>query len=237
MTKTKNGLLVTAITLYSLALIGIIGLVICIVAVAAPAHINDQIASVSALEPRVDPGTSLDELASLVPVSGTNQSGQSYGVADGHLVSGQHPDLVAVVATNGRSGYAYSAALLDDPGSPEKVMNPEGALAYMWQRNLAEAQAFNAYITATTGSDPVAGVTENAEVFKLLAAASKSELQFASLDSELQDMLRQAATINTGAVDDAIVAKALKAGYMSTDRCVPVYKADGVTIIGELRVG
>jgi len=55
---------------------------------------------------------------------GVNARGQTYGVANSHGT----PDLVAVIATNGRRGYCYAAQLQNGPsGRPPKT--PKQALA------------------------------------------------------------------------------------------------------------
>ncbi|WP_323959357.1 peptidase M56 family protein [Arthrobacter sp. JZ12] len=56
---------------------------------------------------------------------GVNEKGETYGAA--HNSQGVAPDLVAVIATNGRTGYAYSDALNVQP----QFDSPEEAIA--WQ--------------------------------------------------------------------------------------------------------
>lgn len=59
-----------------------------------------------------------------------NEQGESYGVQNANGT----PDLVAVIATNGKTGYAHSADLADADGTQAATAfkNPEEALA--WQR-------------------------------------------------------------------------------------------------------
>lgn len=57
----------------------------------------------------------------------TNAHGQTFGVGNDH---GQEPDLLAVIATNGRAGYAYSSEL-DGP------MPTSRAQALAWQKENA----------------------------------------------------------------------------------------------------
>jgi len=52
-----------------------------------------------------------------------NARGETYGVVNSH----GEPDLIAVVATNGRQGYAYGTALANAGGPPP--MSPEEAIA------------------------------------------------------------------------------------------------------------
>lgn len=57
---------------------------------------------------------------------GVNANGDTYGVENSH----GSPDLISVVATNGRSGYAYADALSDPwgaPSSPEEALEQQDA--------------------------------------------------------------------------------------------------------------
>lgn len=60
----------------------------------------------------------------------TNEHGQSYGIEN----SNGRPDLVAVVATNGKTGYAFRADMDDAAGEDEQkaFKSPEDAIA--WQK-------------------------------------------------------------------------------------------------------
>lgn len=66
----------------------------------------------------------------------TNAHGQTFGVGNDH---GQEPDLLAVIATNGRAGYAYSSEL-DGP------MPTSRAQALAWQKeNAGHGRTINVY--------------------------------------------------------------------------------------------
>lgn len=56
---------------------------------------------------------------------GTNSHGQTYGVANGQGT----PDLIAIIATNGKAGYVYATRLAQasggDPTSPEEAVNEQ----------------------------------------------------------------------------------------------------------------
>lgn len=58
----------------------------------------------------------------------TNPGGDSYGVMNGNGT----PDLIAVIATNGRSGYVFATDLAHADGTDQNFTSPEQALD--WQR-------------------------------------------------------------------------------------------------------
>ncbi|WP_251319641.1 M23/M56 family metallopeptidase [Flintibacter muris] len=67
-----------------------------------------------------------------------NTKGETYGTAMDNIVVGYDPDLVLVVATNGKEGYAVKDDL-SFGGYPGEVNNPDDALAYMeWLKTQPE---------------------------------------------------------------------------------------------------
>ncbi|KTS13628.1 hypothetical protein RSA3_03915 [Microbacterium testaceum] len=59
-----------------------------------------------------------------------NDRGQTYGSAG----AGEEPDLIAVVATNGRQGYVDADELADATGSSQNFTSPEEALRWQEER-------------------------------------------------------------------------------------------------------
>ncbi|BAJ75213.1 DNA-directed RNA polymerase specialized sigma subunit, sigma24 homolog [Microbacterium testaceum StLB037] len=64
-----------------------------------------------------------------VPLA-VNDRGQTYGSSG----AGEEPDLIAVVATNGREGYVDADELADATGSSQKVASPDEALRWQGER-------------------------------------------------------------------------------------------------------
>ncbi|MDQ1075697.1 MULTISPECIES: hypothetical protein [Microbacterium] len=64
-----------------------------------------------------------------VPLA-VNDRGQTYGSAG----AGEEPDLIAVVATNGRQGYVDADELADATGSSQNFTSPEEALRWQEER-------------------------------------------------------------------------------------------------------
>lgn len=71
-----------------------------------------------------------------VPEFPANDNGQTYGSVDG-VTRDDHPDLVLVEATNGRTGYVDNSLL--DEATGANVSSPEEAIA--WMEKLAAADS------------------------------------------------------------------------------------------------
>lgn len=74
-----------------------------------------------------------------------NANGDTYGVQGG---GAQEPDLIAVVATNGREGYVYKDELAAIDGTNEDFASPEEALAWQKER---EGKTFSIHVYLPDG--------------------------------------------------------------------------------------
>lgn len=80
----------------------------------------------------------------------TNESGQTYGVEN----SNGSPDLIAVIATNGRAGYVHRAELEEANGTAaaREFTSPEDAL--QWQEERA-GKTFTVPVYEADGTTPI----------------------------------------------------------------------------------
>ncbi|GAA4623993.1 hypothetical protein [Cellulomonas oligotrophica] len=159
---------------------------------------------------------------------GTNQAGLTYGSLFDSTSPDHEPDLIRVLATNGREGYAYQR----DLNPPElEPANPEEAGELQDARDQKAAAAFVDALAdelntrlATTPDDAV-------DAYRAAVDASH-----ARSDNRVQDTLATTLTALGADEDDAqqtaAIDDALQAAAEAVQREIPVYESDGTTQIG-----
>ncbi|MCL2137146.1 MAG: M56 family metallopeptidase [Coriobacteriia bacterium] len=164
-----------------------------------------------------------------------NEAGKTYGakiyVADLHVVI--TPEMIAVAATNGESGYAD----LDDMygfGSNNPVSQAEAGLEMeVTNENLSPEQAFIRSVEAQTGvSLDVDAVNE---AFVGVKGARGSLRLYKYLPQADKDALL--GLLPVGYRSEQVVVNAYQLAYRSKGVSIPVYQSDGVTVIGEFVCG
>ena len=167
----------------------------------------------------------------------SNEAGQTYGTCAAASTYEDMPELVLVVATNGKEGYVYRDALEEVEGGSAEQLESMAARTQEQDEAFAEAlmgaledsgrqvdrEAIDGFIEESrfgAGSDCAA-----ADLVEEIAAADDASApsRSACSESDAKDVERD--------VEEAL-AEALRA----SGETIPVYEADGTTVIGEFLV-
>jgi hypothetical protein len=167
----------------------------------------------------------------------TNASGLTYGSALGATNRDDEPDLIEVVATNGKSGYVLKTELY--AGEPS---NPEEAVKTQLASEKAKVVAARSLLEKDLGlvfDDTTADFTEGASILDSLAVAWGS--------TPTKDLCRQeigrfveavgAELGPTVQIESGICDAVVQASSTANQRTIPVYESNGVTVLGEFPVG
>lgn len=185
-------------------------------------------------------GTAMANAGEPEPRFSMNANGDTYGSAMDSVDPAHEPDLVLVVATNGREGYVYGTDLEPPELQPA---NPDEAGAL---RRAQEAKAAAAFVQVL--SDEL-GLTIDVSDERSVAALGLFDrrvvagLAPAAADEGAIGRLGDALGVDLAAVggDTATVAdavqRAVDAASHANQRVIPVYESDGVTQIGTFTVG
>lgn len=154
-----------------------------------------------------------------------NEAGMTYGSASMFDYE-EEPDLILVVATNGKEGYVKREDL---HAAEAPAANPEEAVQLMQARNdelsNALAQELNTMtgqssITAADASAMIAAMSETPDPAQSIEHLSTTNSQFTELS-----------------ITGEQFAEALSNAQTSLARSIPVYEQDGTTVIGTFLVG
>lgn len=154
-----------------------------------------------------------------------NEAGMTYGSASMFDYE-EEPDLILVVATNGKEGYVKREDL---HAAEAPAANPEEAVQLMQARNdelsNALAQELNTMtgqssITAADASAMIAAMSETPDPAQSIEQLSTTSSQFTELS-----------------ITEEQFAEALSNAQTSLARSIPVYEQDGTTVIGTFLVG
>jgi len=171
----------------------------------------------------------------------TNANGDTYGSAVEALTPDLEPDLVRVIATNGRQGYVYGRDL--DP--PElQPANPAEAVAMQDERDTVAARALVGVLNDQLDLELAPSDADALAAYRSFDRAARAGVASGSLDGDAAQMLARTLGGGFGAAveaDPGRVARALRSGLeasvVAVRREVPVYQADGQTRIGTFDVG
>jgi hypothetical protein len=157
-----------------------------------------------------------------------NERGQSYGVLADTAVTGQEPDLIAAVTSDGEEGYIGK----DDYVSiTTPVATREEADAVMAKYEQDAWEAFSASVSRNTG---VEVRPEGREVLIDVMFRGNIEFPWRLLTDEQRNAIIN--ILPEGYRTAELAEQAWEAGIGANDYCVPVYAEDGETIIGEMWV-
>lgn len=167
----------------------------------------------------------------------TNASGHTYGSALGAKNQEDEPDLIAVVATNGKSGYVLKTDLYgDEPSSPAEAMET--------QRDGDRAKV--AAAIRVLEDDPgvvftgtIVDYSEGASILEDLAIAwgGSSTEEFCS--QEIEQFLEVVGS-NVGPntkISPSVCKTVIQALSNANQHTIPVYESNGVTVIGDFNIG
>lgn len=167
----------------------------------------------------------------------TNDSGETYGSAWG-LTPDEEPDLIWVEATNGREGYVRRTELHAADGS--QVRNPDEAVAYMHRRNDASARGcFDALrddLPGVPGSDWQATEDSRLLIEEIMASEVRGDLSTEGV-AALASLLKEVGVTHIPTDLSRLAQVCATSARDARVQMIPVYKSDGVTVIGEFEIG
>lgn len=154
-----------------------------------------------------------------------NEAGMTYGSASMFDYE-EEPDLILVVATNGKEGYVKREDL---HAAEAPAANPEEAVQLMQARNDELSNALAQELNTMTGQSSITAADASA----MIAAMSETPDPAQSIE--------QLSTTNSQFTELSITgeqfAEALSNAQTSLARSIPVYEQDGTTVIGTFLVG
>lgn len=157
--------------------------------------------------------------------SEVNSKGMTFGSASMFDYE-EEPNLILVVATNGKEGYVKRDEL---HAAEAPAANPEEAVQLMETRNDELSNALARELNAITGQSNVTA----AEASAMIAIMSETPDPTHSIE--------QLSATNTQFMELSITeeqfADALDNARTSLARSIPVYEQDGTTVIGTFLVG
>ena len=160
-----------------------------------------------------------------------NEYGQTYGSLDDSPSWNHLPDLIVVLATNGRVGYITKEDFL---ASQRMAEDPEHALRIMDEYYLNAATGFADYVLCHTGAQVDIGAAKI--LFKRINSFDRGAYDFYALSPENQAALLRLLPDDPFRAE-AVAASAYEAALQANNTILPVYDVDGHTIIGEFIVG
>lgn len=151
-----------------------------------------------------------------------NEAGLTYGSAL-NLSDEAAPDLILVETTDGQEGYVYKSDLDDASGAT--VSTPDEAAAYEAEKAGRARQALTAAVNKMIESGSISAETGAGEAaLSELKEEAGPEQQLAWVCNRL-NLTDAQRSILAAEMDNAVA------------NAIPVYQADGVTVIGEFSVG
>ncbi|MDR2957420.1 MAG: hypothetical protein LBU61_04460 [Coriobacteriales bacterium] len=162
-----------------------------------------------------------DEAEKLYPV---NDNGSTYGSVVLAPNPDQEPDLIAVIATNGSEGYVYKTDLYAFSGSATSL---EHAAQLTDRRVRLATDAFISSINDQTGINLEESRPEISNYIKFTSGICG---YITPLRPEYDIDLRSLIPIE---ISDESIDLAMKKAWSANQNVIPVYKSDGVTIIGD----
>lgn len=208
--------------------IGCTGLVGCAGPQAAAPDEGDA-ASASVHEPELD-------LNSISPR--TNDDGLVYGTGEQAEQPGAKVDLVAVQATNGRTGYAYYSELLEAEGAGV-VEDPEEATQLMETREEESNRALAEQLTRLLPAGMEVTPDQASTYLDAAVRGGISDPEASGIEAMRQQGVAELAKA-TGIPEvdlGAVIDDACYEAQMQVSTYIPVYESDGKTGIGEFAVG
>jgi hypothetical protein len=172
----------------------------------------------------------------------TNAAGQTYGSAMDASSPGDEPDLIAVLATNGREGYALKEQFNQEGTQPS---SPEEAVAVQSEHDRDQAEAFYGVLAEAfdldadiSDVDPVAAadVLFGAQV-GLYDGSLNAETAGGLINQALDLVGVSAEQCDDGPECAQILTEAVGAAEEVLRVVIPVYESDGHTVIGEFWIG
>jgi hypothetical protein len=161
-----------------------------------------------------------------------NEDGLTYGSASEALIPEQEPDLIRAYATNGAEGYVYKTDL-EHAQSPYPPKNPEEAVLLMENRFMAASLTFVDYVNSQTDLKLSVANKDANVALKSIFEAYGGEVPFDSLtETEKSTIIN----LFPNGIKIDVAVNAYNAACAANDRSIPVYKADGKTVIGEFVV-
>lgn len=189
----------------------------------------------------------------------TNVSGLTYGSGSDASSWQNFPDLVAAVATNGESGYVY---FTDLEKATQPAQTPQQAVQLMAEHNQKSQTAFTTALKEELGDMGVTDATvDYGAVFEAVQPGTQSVTDSGSqmatrsgsttanesgskVITSAGDLTSPESVLLEGtdgslslAASSNLVQQAIAEATMAVTVTIPVYESDGVTVIGELRVG
>jgi len=166
-----------------------------------------------------------------------NKSGQTYG-SSSDTEYGEEPDLIAVVATNGKKGYILKTDLHKVDRSD--VKNPDEAVQVMAVYNAAASKGFVEALSQSWGFDAATITSEQAlRAYEEMNSynPAQSEADRKELVAEIAAKIKSDLGLTTGQdITEDELLKAVSASQNATAQSIPVYKVDGKTRIGVFEV-
>jgi hypothetical protein len=181
-------------------------------------------------------------LVFLKPIQGNADTAVNYSVNDSGFTYGSaldapspelEPDLISAWATNETLGYVYKADL-EKAQMPYEPKNPEEAVQLMEDRFMAASFIFVESAHEQTGPELSIGVDTVNETLRTIFETYGGEPPFDRLTDEERSAIVQLIPNSDNAVE--IASNAYTAACQANDKSIPVYEADGTTIIGEFIV-
>jgi hypothetical protein len=170
-----------------------------------------------------------------------NDSGQSYGKLAGAPGNTTEPEMIEVVATNGKVGYVYQSDL--NKVSPIAA-NPEEAVKQTESRTLRDAKTFISLLADDLGKDITLDDTKAVYVYEAIQQFISPEAPNAewTYDDKLAQEIAASLNINRASLPSDSELRDYFINIMSNVQSmqtttIPVYDKDGKTVIGEFPVG